>query len=51
MEVALDLAYARGVRPDRAMPAQPVVTERACKGPACPIFDACRGRCVVKSTS
>jgi hypothetical protein len=43
---ALDLAYARGVRLDRAAPVQPVVTERAgCKGPACPLFATCRGRC------
>jgi hypothetical protein len=49
METAVDLALVRGMRRERVMPAQPVVTEKAgCKGPSCPLFVTCGGRCASK---
>jgi hypothetical protein len=46
MEQAYELALTRGLRQGLASSHQPLIPEKAgCKGPACPIFDACRGRC------
>lgn len=38
MSTIYDLALARALRPQTAVPA-------GCKGPACPAFAVCQGRC------
>lgn len=46
MDHATELAGAR--RDNAGLIFVPVDIKPGCRGPACPIFDACRGRCTAR---